>query len=109
MLEILWINVELFELGVCLIILNKRYWLIISWDDKGVVIDMVGSDIVLLLCEVKLEVILENSCVLYCDVDICSGGMLIVDVNVVEKLGVVVWVIGIDFGVVVGLMVSNLE
>lgn len=107
--ETLRINVEPSEPGVRSITLNKRYRPIINRDDKGVLIDTVGSDTAPPPCEVKLEITLENSRVLHRDADICSGGTLIVDVNAAEKPGAVARVIGTDSGIAAGPTVSNPE
>lgn len=100
--ETLRINVEPAQPGVRSVTINKRYRPIINRDDKGVVIDTMGSDAKLPPCEIKLEITLENSRVLHRDADICSGNILLVDVTANEKPGAVARVVGSGSGIAAG-------
>jgi len=100
--ETLRINVEPAQPGVRSVTINKRYRPIINRDDKGVVIDTMGSDAKLPPCEIKLEITLENSRVLHRDADICSGNTLLVDVTANEKPGAVARVVGSGSGIAAG-------
>ncbi|WP_420412802.1 hypothetical protein [Roseibium sp.] len=100
--ETLRINVEPAEPGIRSVTLNKKYRPIINRDDKGVVIDTMGSSNSLPPCEIKLEITLENSRVLHRDADICSGSTLLVDVTSNEKPGAVARVVGTGSGVAAG-------
>ncbi|MFC6654466.1 hypothetical protein ACFQEX_02445 [Roseibium salinum] len=100
--ETLRINVEPSQPGIRSITVNKGYRPIISRDDKGVVIDTMGSDSKLPPCDIKLEVTLENSRVLHRDANICSGNTLVVDVSNDGKPGVAARVVGTDTGVAAG-------
>ncbi|MCV0424415.1 MAG: hypothetical protein K5905_02995 [Roseibium sp.] len=100
--ETLRINVEPPEPGIRSIAVNKKYRPIISRDDKGVVIDTIGSDSKRPSCDVKLEVTLENSRVLHRDANICSGSALVVDVTSDGKPGATARVVGSDSGIAAG-------
>ncbi len=104
--ETLRINVAPPEPGIRSITLNKKYRAIINRDDKGVVIDTMGSDNKLPSCDVKLEVTLENSRVLHRDANICHGNTLLVDVSSDGKPGAAARVVGTDTGTPAG-PVSN--
>ncbi len=107
--ENLRINLEPAEPGIRSVTINKRYRPIINRDDKGVVVDTMGSDNTLPPCEIKLEITLENSRVLHRDADICSGSTLVVDVTSNEKPGAVARVVGTGSGVVAGPSTSALD
>lgn len=100
--ETVRINVEPAEPGIRSITVDKKYRPIISRDDKGVVIDTMGSDNTLPGCDVKLEVTLENSRVLHRDADLCSGNTLVVDVTSDGKPGATARVVGTSSGVAAG-------
>lgn len=100
--ETVRINVEPSEPGIRSIAVNKQYRPIISRDDKGVVIDTMGSDNKLPPCDVKLEVTLENSRILHRDADLCSGSTLVVDVSSDGKPGATARVVGTSSGVSAG-------
>jgi|GEM_PF-2032041 len=100
--ETLRINVEPPEPGIRSITVNKKYRPIISRDDKGVVIDTMGSDSKLPPCDVKLEVTLENSRVLHREANICSGSTLVVDVSNDGKPGAAARVVGTNTGTAAG-------
>ncbi|XHC09424.1 hypothetical protein ABWH98_18015 [Labrenzia sp. ac12] len=104
--ETVRINVEPPQPGIRSITVNKKYRPIISRDDKGVVIDTMGSDNKLPPCDVKLEVTLENSRVLHRDASFCSGGTLVVDVSNDGKPGAVARIVGTTSGTAAG-PVSN--
>jgi hypothetical protein len=105
--ETVRINVEPPEPGIRSITVNKKYRPIISRDDKGVVIDTMGSDSKLPPCDVKLEVTLENSRVLHRDANICSGNTLVVDVTSDGKPGATARVVGTSSGVAAGPVSNN--
>lgn len=105
--ETLRINVEPAEPGIRSVTLNKKYRPIINRDDKGVVIDTVGSGSSLPPCEVKLEITLENSRVLHREAEICNGNTLLVDVTSNEKPGAVARVVGTGSGVAAGPSTST--
>ena len=107
--ETLRINVEPAEPGIRSVTLNKRYRPIINRDDKGVVIDTIGSSNTLPPCDIKLEITLENSRVLHRDANICSGNTLLVDVTSNEKPGAVARVVGAGSGVAAGPSTSSPE
>ncbi|MHA7775582.1 VHL beta domain-containing protein [Roseibium sp. M-1] len=100
--ETIRINVEPPEPGIRSITVNKKYRPIINRDDKGVVIDTMGSDNKQPPCEVKLEVTLENSRVLHRDANICSGSTLVVDVSSDGKPGAVARIVGTGTGTAAG-------
>lgn len=100
--ETVRINVEPSEPGIRSIAVNKQYRPIISRDDKGVVIDTMGSDNKLPPCDVKLEVTLENSRILHRDADLCNGSTLVVDVSSDGKPGATARVVGTSSGVSAG-------
>lgn len=104
--ETMRINVEPPEPGIRSITVDKKYRPIISRDDKGVVIDTMGSDNTLPSCEVKLEVTLENSRVLHRDADFCSGDTLVVDVTSDGKPGATARIVGTSSGVSAGPVAS---
>ena len=100
--ETVRINVEPADPGIRSITVDKKYRPIISRDDKGVVIDTMGSDNTLPGCDVKLEVTLENSRVLHRDANLCSGSTLVVDVTSDGKPGASARVVGTSSGVAAG-------
>ncbi|NVK35397.1 MAG: hypothetical protein HWE23_13005 [Rhodobacteraceae bacterium] len=85
--ETLRINVMPPEPGIRSITLDKSYRPIINRDEKGVVIDTVGSSGSLPACDVKLEIALQNSRVLHRSANICSGNTLNIDVSKDGKPG----------------------
>ncbi|MEM8704013.1 MAG: hypothetical protein AAGF82_19485, partial [Pseudomonadota bacterium] len=100
--ETVRINVQPADPGIRSITVDKKYRPIISRDDKGVVIDTMGSDNTLPGCDVKLEVTLENSRVLHRDANLCSGSTLVVDVTSDGKPGATARVVGASSGVAAG-------
>ncbi|MFN3249654.1 hypothetical protein [Roseibium album] len=100
--ETVRVNVEPSEPGIRSIAVNKQYRPIISRDDKGVVIDTMGSNNKLPPCDVKLEVTLENSRILHRDADLCSGSTLVVDVSSDGKPGATARIVGTSSGVSAG-------
>ena len=104
--ETVRINVEPADPGIRSITVDKKYRPIISRDDKGVVIDTMGSDNTLPGCDVKLEVTLENSRVLHRDANLCSGSTLVVDVTSDGKPGATARVVGTSSGVAAGPVAS---
>lgn len=85
--ETLRINVVPADPGIRSVTLNKSYRPIINRDEKGVVIDTMGSSGSLPPCDVKLEIDLQNSRVLHRSAHICSGNTLNIDVSKDGKPG----------------------
>ncbi|MET1416311.1 hypothetical protein ABVF61_28835 [Roseibium sp. HPY-6] len=104
--ETVRINVQPAEPGIRSIALDKKYRPIISRDDKGVVIDTIGSDDKPPPCDVKLEVTLENSRILHRDANLCSGDTLVVDVTSDGKPGATARIVGTSSGVSAGPVAS---
>jgi len=105
--ETVRINVDPPEPGIRSITVNKKYRPIISRDEKGVVIDTIGSGSSLPPCDVKLEVTLENSRVLHRDANLCGGGTLVVDVSNDGKPGAAARIVGTGSGVAAGPVSST--